>query len=86
MKMFGEKQANTSANLPICKFADVSEHDMDMLFLEEFVVSKDFLNIFTSKIGISDANVAEVEHSKMHPEFGESDMTVIIENNGKRHG
>ena len=33
------------AMIPICKFADISEHDMDMLFLEEFVVSKDFLNI-----------------------------------------
>ena len=72
--------------MPICKFADVSEHDMDMLFLEEFVVSKEFLNIFTSKVDISDATVVEVEHSKTHPEFGESDMTVIIETNGNRHG
>ena len=72
--------------MPICKFADVSEHDMDMLFLEEFVVSKEFLNIFTSKVGISDATMVEIEHSKTHPEFGESDMTVIIETNGNRHG
>ncbi len=72
--------------MPICKFADVSEHDMDMLFLEEFIVSKEFLNIFTSKIGIIDATVVEVEHSKTHPEFGESDMTVIIETDGRRHG
>ena len=69
-----------------CKFADISEHDMDMLFLEEFVISQDFLNIFTSKIDIKDAIVVEIEHSKTHPEFGESDMTVIIEIDGKRHG
>ena len=71
---------------PICKFADVSEHDMDMLFLEEFVASKEFLNIFTSKVGILDATVVEVEHSKTHPEYGESDMTVIVELKSKRHG
>ena len=70
----------------ICKFADVTEHDMDILFLEEFVSSKEFLNIFTSKIGIFNATVVEIEHSKTHPEFGESDMTVIIELDGKRHG
>lgn len=69
-----------------CKFADVSEHDMDMLFLEEFVISKEFLNIFTSKIDLCNARVVEVEHSKTHPEFGESDMTVIVEIDGKRHG
>ena len=71
--------------MPICKFADVSEHDMDMLFLEEFVVSKEFLNIFTSRIDIFDASVVEVEHSKTHPEYGESDMTVIVETDGRRH-
>lgn len=71
---------------PICKFADVSEHDMDMLFLEEFVASKEFLNIFTSKVGIFDAAVVEVEHSKTHPEYGESDITVIVELKSKRHG
>ncbi len=72
--------------IPICKFADISEHDMDMLFLEEFVVSKDFLNIFTSKLNIYDASVVEIEHSKTHHEFGESDMTIIIEVDGKKHG
>ena len=72
--------------MPTCKFADVSEHDMDMLFLEEFSISKEFLNIFTSKINICDASVVEIEHSKTHPEFGESDMTVIIEVDGKKHG
>lgn len=37
--------------MPRCKFADVSEHDMDLLFLEEFVVSQEFLNLFTAKVG-----------------------------------
>lgn len=34
-----------------CYFGDVSEHDMDILFLEEFVCSEAFLQIFTDEIG-----------------------------------
>ena len=71
---------------PICKFNDVAERDMDFLFLEEFVLSQEFLSVFTSKINKKDAIVVEVEHSKYHPEFGESDMTVIVEAEGERHG
>ena len=71
---------------PICKFSDVLERNMDLLFLEEFVSSPEFLEIFISKINITKAQVLEIEHSKVHYEFGESDMTVIIETNGKRHG
>ncbi len=47
-----------------CRFADISEHDMDMLFLEEFVSSDDFLKIFLSKAEIEDARVISVESSK----------------------
>lgn len=70
----------------VCKFSNVSERDMDLLFLEEFVVSKEFLNIFISKAGITNAAVVEVEQSKVDAQFGESDMTVIVETEGKRHG
>lgn len=35
-----------------CKFSDVSERDMDLLFLEELASSSEFLNIFLSKIGL----------------------------------
>lgn len=71
---------------PICKFSDVLERNMDLLFLEEFVSSPEFLKIFISKINITTAQVLEIEHSKVHSEFGESDMTVIVEVNGKKHG
>lgn len=70
----------------ICKFSDVLEKDMDFLFLEEIASSPDFLNIFISKVNIASAKVVEVEQSKVHSEFGESDMTVIIETKGKKHG
>lgn len=68
----------------ICKFSDVSERDMDMLFLEEFACSKNFLQIFLSKIEISDVEVVEIEHSKTDVEFGESDITIIIRHEGKQ--
>lgn len=70
----------------ICKFSDVTEKDMDFLFLEEIVSSPGFLDIFTSKINVSAARVLSAEQSKHHPEYGESDMTVIVEADGKRHG
>lgn len=68
-----------------CKFSDVSERDMDLLFLEEFVCSQQFADIFLSRIGMSGAKVVEIEQSKVDVEYGESDMTVIVEYNGRRH-
>ena len=49
--------------MPICKFQDVSEHDMDMLFLEEFVISKDFLS--------------QVEETKIYNEVMGSDHCPV---------
>lgn len=70
----------------ICKFKDVSEHDMDMLFLEEFVCSKRFLEIFTSTVGIKNAKVDSICASETDIELGESDMTVVIDSNGEKIG
>lgn len=69
-----------------CIFNDISERDMDMLFLEEFVASEEFLKIFTSKINISNAEVLSVQTSKTDIELGESDMTVIVNSGSKRIG
>ena len=70
--------------MPICKFVDVLERDMDMLFLEELVSSDKFLGIFLSKIGIEKATVVSAEHSKKDNELGESDLAVILEHDSKR--
>lgn len=67
-------------------FEDISEHDMDMLFLEEFASSDDFLTLFTSRINISDYEVVSVQSSKREIDLGESDMTVIIQKGNKRIG
>lgn len=69
-----------------CVFKDVSEKDMDMLFMEEFAANKDFLRLFLWDRDLEKAKVVEVEHSKTHPDLGESDITVIVDFEGKRHG
>ena len=69
-----------------CIFSDVSERDMDLLFLEEFVSSEEFLGIFLSKISLENATVFSVEQSKTDVQFGESDMTVIVEKGGIKYG
>lgn len=69
-----------------CKFSDVSERDMDLLFLEEFASSPEFLNIFLSKAGLENADIIEVEQSKVDMEYGESDMTLTVEKDGKKYG
>lgn len=69
-----------------CKFSDVSERDMDLLFLEEMASSQDFLNIFLSRINLLGAVVCSLEQSKVDVEYGESDMTVIVEKNGNKYG
>lgn len=70
----------------VCAFSDVTEHDMDMLFLEEFACSSDFLKLFTDQIGIGHAEVISVEASKTDIQLGESDMTVVIEVEGQKVG
>lgn len=69
-----------------CFFSDVSEHDMDMLFMEEFVCSESFLSLFTNKVGIINAKVVSVYSSKTDPYLGESDITVIVESDNERIG
>lgn len=70
----------------ICSFSDVSEHDMDMLILEELVCSETFLHIFTDAIGLNNASVLSVHSSKTDVSLGESDITVVIESNGEQIG
>ena len=69
-----------------CIFCDVSEHDMDMLFLEEFACSAEFMAIFANAVGIENASVLSVESSKTDIALGESDMTVVVESEGEKIG
>lgn len=65
-------------------FADILERDMDMLFLEEFVSSEEFMKMFLSQIGIDNAAVFSTEHSKKDNELGESDLTVVLERENEK--
>jgi hypothetical protein len=66
------------------KFRDILEHDMDMLFLEEFACSKHFCKIFLDKINVDDAQLLLTWQSKTDDILGESDMTVIFDCHGKK--
>ena len=68
------------------KFWDVIERDMDLIILEELASSQEFLNIFLSKVGLSNATVVALEHSKTDVELGESDITVILQLEDRKHG
>ncbi len=65
-----------------CKFNGVTERDMDILIAEECAASQDFLNIFLEAIGLEDAEIISIELSKTDVEYGESDITIIVEKDG----
>ena len=66
----------------------VSERDMDMLFANSFACDVGFLNLFLQKVKIDakSKTVLSVELSKTDATFGESDITVIAEIDGKKVG
>lgn len=65
---------------PVCKYRDVSERDMDLLFMEAFATDPGFLPIFLSKLGLTEpAAVLQAERSKIDLGLGESDITVIYQ-------
>ena len=69
------------------RFNGVSERDMDLLFLEEFAVNKDFRDLFVRQIRDIDLNGYEVvseEASFIDAALGESDLTIVLENKGHK--
>lgn len=42
----------------------IREHDMDLMFIEEFSCSEAFANLFMSKIGITDFQIVKLVHSQ----------------------
>ncbi len=71
----------------ILDFGNVTERDMDMMFLNAFGTDKDFLRLFTAKTDLcpDDFYVKEVYLSKADKD-GESDITVVIESGGRKYG
>ena len=71
----------------VYNFGTVSERDMDMLFLNTFGTDKSFLQLFISKTDLPEAEyeVKEIYLSKADKD-GESDITVVVESEGKKIG
>ena len=71
----------------VFRFNGVSERDMDLLFLEEFAVNKDFWDLFIQQIQDFDLNGYEIvseELSFVDAALGESDLTIVLENKGHK--
>lgn len=69
------------------RFNGVSERDMDLLFLEELTVNRNFLNLFTKQIedvDLSDYKITSAEVSFVDTALGESDLTIILEHRGHK--
>ena len=68
-------------------FGTVSERDMDVLFLNLFGTDPGFLKLFLNKVNIPKEKytVNGIYLSKADKD-GESDITVIIENQGRKYG
>jgi len=68
---------------------DICERDMDLIFAEEFMINPDFADIFKNKItsDLKDYKVTDAEVSRIEAGLGESDLTIILENEvGQRIG
>lgn len=63
----------------------VTERDIDLLIIEEFVVNKNFARLFLDKIDIKDYDVLTVSHSIMHPTLGESDIVIVLKVDTLKH-
>lgn len=70
-----------------CKYRNVSERDMDLLFMEAFATDPEFSKLFLGKTELHGMpyTVLHAERSKIDSHLGESDLTVIFEIAEKRH-
>lgn len=61
----------------------VFERDIDLLMINKFCNDENLVQYFSSKVGISNYFVSNVQHSIMD-ENGESDITIILENDNNK--
>jgi len=71
-----------------CKLDSVYERDIDLMLMSAFMITPGFINLFASKVGKGDKAiyVENIELSKSDASLGESDVTVIVDIAGKKHG
>ena len=63
------------------KFEKVLERDVDLLVINKLVNDSNVLNYFLHRANLHDYELVNIEHSHMDSELGESDITLIVENN-----
>lgn len=73
--------------MTVCKYRNVSERDMDHLFMEAFATDPNFTKIFLDETEQRGKvfSVVQVERSKIDSGLGETDITVICEIDGQRY-
>ncbi len=71
----------------IYKYRNVSERDMDLMFMEAIATDPDFAKLFMIQTEHSEKTykVIHAERSKVDSGLGETDITVICEIDGKKH-
>ena len=69
-----------------CNYNNISERDMDMMFLQLFSSDVGFVEVFLreAEIPSNSVSVVAIELSKTDPVLGESDITVILNVDGKQ--
>ena len=68
------------------EFKKITEHDMDLLIIEEFLCDRNFANLFLEKVGLSnDYEICDAYHSLANAD-GESDITVVLHYKDKKVG
>ena len=69
------------------KIESVLERDIDLLMINKFINDPTILNIFLEKLGLLNKNyhLVDIEHSYSDKD-GESDITLIIDNNINKYG
>lgn len=65
------------------KMEKVFERDIDLLVINKFCNDEKIVQYFSKKVGIINYHVIEAHHS-MTDENGESDITIILENNNDK--
>ena len=66
------------------KIEKVLERDIDLLLINKFIYERKVINYFLNKINKKDFKLLSIEHSRFDKEFGESDITIILENNNSK--
>lgn len=68
------------------KFEKVLERDIDLLMINKFINDSKLLDFFLNKVNKEGYKLIDIEHSFKDTELGESDITLIAENDDSKLG